>query len=440
MLIMIGLLFSGLRAIKVAILPRLLIAVFVIAIGLAASQPAFAAYQSSSDAEQQERYEQAVQAYNQNRFTDARTLFEGVRGGHSQEAKKYLDNIKAYKAAMEDADGMMRRSPDELDAANLDFAIGKYQEAIAIKSDGPWTPKEKLDKATAQKAKLLQLSGPATEARKRGFCEKLGKASAARSYEQARYLACALANDDPAYQCGGDEALHLCQQMKELAQMSPRPPAYAPKAPDGSLSSASGSSASGSSASGSSASVPKGGEQKSVFDTARVAFDANDFEKARTVFQRVVGEEKASAQDYLTKITQYQNSMKQAAKFLQDAKYPDAQAAYQDAAKIKPDGPGNPLEQASLMVLQEGVSQFYAGNYSQASESLADYVQASTQKTDIAHFYMGACELAKFFLAGGQDGSLREQALGDFRKAKEAGFRPKDLEVSPKILKVYDEL
>ena len=134
---------------------------------------------------------------------------------------------------MEDADGMMRRSPDELDAANLDFAIGKYQEAIAIKSDGPWTPKEKLDKATAQKAKLLQLSGPATEARKRGFCEKLGKASAARSYEQARYLACALANDDPAYQCGGDEALHLCQQMKELAQMSPRPPAYAPKAPDG---------------------------------------------------------------------------------------------------------------------------------------------------------------------------------------------------------------
>jgi outer membrane protein assembly factor BamD (BamD/ComL family) len=431
---MMDLLVSGLRAARVAIL-LLLTAVFVVAIGLANCQPAFAAYQSSSEAEQQERYEQALQAYKQNRFTDARTLFEGVRGSHSQEAKKYLDNIKAYKAAMEDADGMMRRSPDELDAANLDFAIGKYQEAIAIKSDGPWTPKEKLDKATAQKAKLLQLSGPATEARKRGFCEKLGKASAARSYEQARYLACALANDDPAYQCGGDEALHLCQQMKELAQMSPRPPSYAPKAPDGSS-----LSASGSSVSGSSASVPKGGEQKSVFDTAKAAFDANDFEKARTAFQRVSGEEKASAQDYLTKITQYQNSMKLAAKFLQDAKYPDAQAAYQDAAKIKPDGPGNPLEQASLMVLQEGVSQFYAGNYSQASESLADYVQENTQKTDIAHFYMGACELARFFLAGGQDGSLREQALGDFRKAKEAGFRPKDLEVSPKILKVYDEL
>ena len=314
---MIDLLVSGLRVARLAILTRLLIAVFVVAIGLANSEPAFAAYQSSSDAEQQERYEQAVQAYNQNRFTDARTLFEGVRGGHAQEAKKYLDNIKAYKSAMEDADGMMRRSPDELDAANLDFAIGKYQEAIAIKSDGPWTPKEKLDKATAQKAKLLQLSGPATEARKRGFCEKLGKASAARSYEQARYLACALANDDPAYQCGGDEALHLCQQMKELAQMSPRPPAYAPKAPDGSS-----SSAPGSSASGSSASVPKVGEQKSVFDTAKAAFDANDFEKARTAFQRVAGQEKASAQDYLTKITQYQNSMKQAAKFLQDAKYP----------------------------------------------------------------------------------------------------------------------
>jgi hypothetical protein len=53
---------------------------------------------------------------------------------------------------------------------------------------------------------------------------------------------------------------------------------------------------------------------------------------------------------------------------------------------------------------------------------------------------MGACELSRFFLAGSQDGSLREEALNDFRKAKEAGFEPKNLEVSPKILKVYEEL
>jgi hypothetical protein len=48
--------------------------------------------------------------------------------------------------------------------------------------------------------------------------------------------------------------------------------------------------------------------------------------------------------------------------------------------------------------------------------------------------------MSQFFLAGGQDGSLREEALNDFRKAKEAGFQPKNLDVSPKILKVYEEL
>jgi tetratricopeptide (TPR) repeat protein len=205
--------------------------------------------------------------------------------------------------------------------------------------------------------------------------------------------------------------------------MGSRPSGSAPKAPNAS-----------------SASIPGDSNQKSVFDKAKAAFDANDFEKARVAFQRMAGEDKAGAQEYLAKIGQYENSMKQGVKLSQDAKYGEARAAYQDAAKIKPDGPGNPQEQAGLMALQQGVSEFYDGNYSQAGQSLADYVQDNTQKADIAHFYMGACELAKFFLTGGQDGSLREQALGDFRKAKEAGFRPKDHEVSPKILKVYEEL
>src|SRR6266852_1045751 len=417
---MIEPLFSSARAAKGRILPRALIPVLVVGLALAIPRLGLAAYQASSEAEQQERYNQAVQAYTQNRFTDARTLFEGVRGSHSEEAKKYLVNINAYREAMQVADDAMRRSPDELDAANLDFAIGKYQEAIAIKSDGPWNPKEKLEKAIAQKGKILLQSRPSTEARDRNFCDKLLKATAAHAYDQAKYLACALANDDPGYSCGGDEALRLCQQMKELAQIGSRHSGSAPKTQDGS-----------------SASIPRDANQKSVFDTAKAAFEANDFEKARVAFQRVAGEEKASAQEYLAKIGQYENSMRQGAKLSQqDEKYGEARAAYQDAAKIKPDGPGNPQEQAGLMALQEGVSEFYDGNYSQAGQSLSDYVQDNTQKADIAHFYMGACELARFFLTGDQDGSLREQALGDFRKAKEAGFRPKNHEVSPKILKV----
>lgn len=128
------------------ILTRLLLCLFITGFTLATPRLGLAAFQSSSDSEQEDRFNQAVQAYNQNRFTDARTLFEGVKGGHSQEAKKYLDNIQAYRSALTDADSFMNKSPDELDAENVDFAIKRYQDAIAIKSDGPWNPKKSCRK------------------------------------------------------------------------------------------------------------------------------------------------------------------------------------------------------------------------------------------------------------------------------------------------------
>jgi tetratricopeptide (TPR) repeat protein len=398
---------SGRRVISA----RLLLYLFISGFALTTPRLGFAAYQSSSQSEQEDRYNQAVQAYTQNRFTDARTLFEGVRGSHGEEAKKYLDNIQAYKSALTDADSFMNKSPDELDPANLDFAIKRYQDAIAIKGDGPWNPKEKLQKAIDLKAKLLQQGRPGTVSRDRALCDNLVKAIAAKSYEQAKLAACALAHDDPGYSCGGDEAVHLCQQMQELANLRPRSPVS-----------------------------PGAGSKASPFEAAKAAYDANDFEKARVSFQRVTGDDKASAQEYLERINHYQNSMKEAAKLAHDSKFEEARAAYQEAAKVKPDGPGNPQEQAGIMALQQGLTEFYAGNYSQARESLAAYVQDNTTKANLAHFYMGACEMSRFFLAGGQDGSLREEALNDFRKAKEAGFQPKNLDVSPKILKVYEEL
>ena len=186
------------------ILTRLILCLFITGFTLATPRLGLAAFQSSSDSEQEDRFNQAVQAYNQNRFTDARTLFEGVKGGHSQEAKKYLDNIQAYRSALTDADSFMNKSPDELDAENVDFAIKRYQDAIAIKSDGPWNPKEKLQKAQDLKARLLQQGRPGKESRDRGLCDNLLKAVAAKSYEQAKLSACALSHDDPGYSCGGD--------------------------------------------------------------------------------------------------------------------------------------------------------------------------------------------------------------------------------------------
>jgi tetratricopeptide (TPR) repeat protein len=411
------------RSARRTMLTRLLLCLFITGCALATPRPAPAAFQSSSDAEQEDRFNQAVQAYNQNRFTDARTLFEGVKGSHSQEAKKYLDNIQAYRSALTDADSFMNKSSDELDAGNVDFAIKRYQDAIAIKSDGPWSPKEKLQKALDLKARLVQQSRPGTQSRDRGLCDNLLKAIAAKSYEQAKLAACAISHDDPGYSCGGDEALHLCQQMGELATLHP----HSRPAPENAPGAAAPTN-------------PVEGSKTSALEKAKAAFDANDFEKARIAFQQVTGEDKASAQDYIIKISQYQDAMKRAAKSANNSQYEEARAAYQEAAKIKPDGPGSPQEQAGSMALQQALTQFYAGNYGNAHESLAAYVQDYTTKANLAHFYMGACELSRFFLAGSQDGSLREEALNDFRKAKEAGFEPKNLEVSPKILKVYEEL
>ena len=151
------------RSARRAILTRLLLWLFMAGFALATPRLGLAALQSSSESEQEERYNQAVQAYTQNRFTDARTLFEGVRGSHSEEAKKYLGNIKAYKDAMEEAEGIMQRSPDELDPANLDVAIAKYQEASAIKSVTQSSQVERVFSEFEPDLMLLDLHMPAPD-------------------------------------------------------------------------------------------------------------------------------------------------------------------------------------------------------------------------------------------------------------------------------------
>ncbi|HET7442141.1 MAG TPA: hypothetical protein VFJ47_12630, partial [Terriglobales bacterium] len=68
------------------------------------------------------------------------------------------------------------------------------------------------------------------------------------------------------------------------------------------------------------------------------------------------------------------------------------------------------------------------------------YLKESTELIGLARFYVGAGKLARFFIGGEQEIALREEALNDFRVAKKAGFRARDQEVSPRILKVYEDL
>jgi hypothetical protein len=390
----------------------------ILMIPLGGTPPALA-YQNTQN-EQEDLFNQALQAYNQNRLSDARTLFERIRGARADEANKYVVKIKAYIDAMQVADSIVRRSPDELDAENLDFAIKEYQEAIAIKSDGPWNPQEKLEKANALRAKAAQHSRSIAENRDKEFCEKALDASRAHRYKQAELFSCPLANDNPAYLCGGDEAVHMCQEMRDLAKLNPgtQEPGTGPK--------------------------PTTDRDSTASDTAlakaKAAYDNNDFKRARALFQRMSSEDKPAAAEYLDKMDRYETAMQQAEKASRELKYQEARAAYQDAATIKQDGPGGPTQRAPLMDLQQGIDEFYSGNYSQADQQLEAYAHESSERAELARFYLGASKLARFFVEGARDGALREQALNDLRVAKKAGFEPNGQEVSPKILKAYQEL
>src|SRR5215475_7687236 len=151
----------------------------------------FALAQSSPSSPDEQAYRDAVQAYTQNHFAEAISKLGQISGAHAGEAKKYIDNIKAYKEDMELADTQMARSSDELDQDNLDFAIQRYQNALKIKADGPWQPKDKLNKAIALKQRILEQTRASTEARDKNLCAKALDASRIYHFKDAAYLACA---------------------------------------------------------------------------------------------------------------------------------------------------------------------------------------------------------------------------------------------------------
>jgi tetratricopeptide (TPR) repeat protein len=360
----------------------------------------------------------AVQEYTQNRLSSARSEFEKIQGARAQEAKQYVAKIDAYLEDMNIAATIMRRSSDELDASSLEYAIQKYQDALRIKPDGPGHPAQELDKATALHNQLVKQGSKAAEARERDLCTKAVGAAQEHHYREAELLSCALANDNPAYSCGGDEAVHMCQQMRDLARFG-GPPVENQTATHSGAGTGAGTSA---------------------IDRGQAAYEKNDFPRARTLFARAPAELKPSADEYLDKISRYQGFMAQAENLSKTSAYEEARIAFTNAANIKPDGPGNPRAQALLMELEQGIDQFYSGDYVSATRSLEGYVRESTEREPLAHFYLGASKLARFFLAGSEDASLQQEAMNDLKMAKQAGFKAKGQDVSPRILQAYNDL
>jgi len=382
---------------------------------------ATAASARSPQSNQDALFNQAVDAYNHNQFPQAIEKFKQVSGAHAQEAQQYIAKMKAYREAMEVANSVTARSPDERDANSLTYAIQQYQKAISIKPDGPWQPAEQLAKARAMKVEVEKAHAAISQTMDSQFCTKALAAAQDKHYKEAADLSCAVANDNPGYSCGGDEAVHLCQVNTDMAKLeateTPQPATKpAPSA------------------------QPASEARSSSLDKAKAAYDSNDFPRAHTLLQHVEPQFKPAAVEFLDKISRYSSAMANGEKLSRAGQYDAARDAFLSAASIKVDGPGDPRGRASMMQLFLGVDHFYSGDYPSAIQQLRQCAHSDLQKQPLIRFYLGASELARFFVTGGEDSNLHQEALNDLKQAKQGGFQATGNDVSPKILQVYQDI
>lgn len=85
------------------------------------------------------------------------------------------------------------------------------------------------------------------------------------------------------------------------------------------------------------------------FDQGVQAYNRNDFNSARGLFQSVTGPKKGDADNYLNKMKQYESAMAEGDRLASAKNYKAAQGSYNEAATLKGDGPGDPRGKASQM-------------------------------------------------------------------------------------------
>jgi len=351
-------------------------------------------------ADQDRLFSQAAKDYNNNLFSNAQAEFEKVQGSRAQEARQYVDKIKAYNNAMYTANDIMRRDVDELDPKSAESAIQEYDKAIMIKADGPGNPQVKLSSAKHVKDLVVGRIKKTMD----GLCKSALDAHGKHRYPEAAGYACHLADQELTYSCGGEEADNLCQKY-EADSKNPKPPQQPPS------------------------NLPE------ILIEGKTAYEGNDFKGAGILFAKVSSD--PTAKEYLDKMSRYQSYMSQAVQLKKDSKYEDARAAFTSASDIKSNGPGNPRAGALQMELAEGLDQFFSGDYAAAIQHLDDYARGGGEKQPLAHFYLGASKLGRFYVTGSEDASLQRDALTDLKSAKKAGFKAESQDVSPRILQVY---
>ena len=91
----------------------------------------------AAEAAMNSKFEQGVQAYNNNAFASAQKLFgEVASGSHQGEAQGYFKKIQQYQQYIQEGDSAAS-------SKNFKAAMDAYTQAASIKSDGPGDPSGK---------------------------------------------------------------------------------------------------------------------------------------------------------------------------------------------------------------------------------------------------------------------------------------------------------
>ncbi|HTK95032.1 MAG TPA: hypothetical protein VL382_05290, partial [Terriglobales bacterium] len=93
--------------------------------------------------------------------------------------------------------------------------------------------------------------------------------------------------------------------------------------------------------------TPTAAPSDQTFSDAVQAYNGNNFSTAKTLFSQVRGNKAGDAQAYLSKINQYESAMSEGDRLAASGNHRQAQNSYEDAARLKADGPGNPRDKAA---------------------------------------------------------------------------------------------
>jgi len=84
-----------------------------------------------------------------------------------------------------------------------------------------------------------------------------------------------------------------------------------------------------------------------TFSDGLQAFNRNDFGTAKSVLSQVKGSKAGEAQTYISRINQYESAMAEGDRLTASGNHRGAQNAYEDAARLKADGPNDPRGRAA---------------------------------------------------------------------------------------------